>query len=205
MHLGLCICEALRSIHTHTRTRITILMHVSEAHKPTSTGHLASLVLSNAEVRLRGLPHVATRLDDVATNARRAGAESYRPIVLFPARNAIPLEEARRNIRGAQINLIVPEGTWRQARKVLTREPELTEVPVVRLPANTPPSQYGLRRNVRDSGHLCTLEAIAVALACLGEQAAASALLDALRLMVDRVRRSRGLMVEGVAEKTTAT
>ncbi|MBK8013635.1 MAG: DTW domain-containing protein [Deltaproteobacteria bacterium] len=194
MHIALCLCSELNPIET--KTRVLILMHVSEAQKPTSTGNLAHLMLPNADVRLRGLPHLSTVLDDVVAPVRGVNEEPLVPLVLFPARDAIPLDQALqedRDLRERRINLIVPEGTWRQARKVITREPKLANVPIVRLPDGIPTSKYGLRRNVRSRGHLCTLEAIAVALEYLGEPAATASLLQALELMVDRVRRSRGL------------
>ena len=63
-------------------------------------------------------------------------------------------------------HLVVPDGTWRQARRLLRRELLPLGVPCVNLPEGLP-SLYSLRR--RGEGNLCTLEATAAALACLGE------------------------------------
>ena len=61
--------------------------------------------------------------------------------------------------------LLVPDGSWSQARKLVQRDALLVSGEPVRLPS-VGSSRYRLRRNVRP-GTLCTLEAVAAALAIL--------------------------------------
>ena len=58
--------------------------------------------------------------------------------------------------------LVVPDGTWRKARKLLYLNPELEALPRVTLPAGLT-SRYRLRKAPM-AGALSTIEAIAAAL-----------------------------------------
>jgi DTW domain-containing protein YfiP len=83
--------------------------------------------------------------------------------VLFPQVGARLLGAA--DAAGEPIVLLVPDGTWSQARRLLRRDDDLGGAEPVTLPPAAP-SRYRLRRHVREGG-LCTLEAIAQALAVL--------------------------------------
>jgi DTW domain-containing protein YfiP len=80
--------------------------------------------------------------------------------------------------------LLVPDGTWSQARKLLQRDPDLQRAEIVTLPPG-PPSRYGLRRNARE-GTLCTLEAIARALGIMEGREIEARLMSVLDLFVGR-------------------
>ena len=135
-----------------TRTRVLVVMHRREAYRTSNTGRLAVRVLENAERAVRG--------------GRDAPPPAPRPegrrLVLFPAADARELSPSD---AGADVVLIVPDGTWSQAQRVLRREPCARDAEIVRLPPCAP-TRYALRRNTRD-GALCTFEAIAAALAIL--------------------------------------
>jgi DTW domain-containing protein YfiP len=92
--------------------------------------------------------------------------------VLFPSEEAVSLQEAK--ARGLR-SLIVPDGTWTQAKRMARRDPSCVGLPHVRLEVSAP-SRYRLRRNARPDG-LCTFEAIAEALRALDHEDIADAML----------------------------
>lgn len=145
--LSLCICAEL--VPTPVRTQLVVIAHRNEVHKSTNTARLAVQMVEGAELHVRGEQGVAGVV--IAPERRR--------LVLFPSAEARVLEPT-----SEPCVLIVPDGSWPQARKVMRREPLAEGAEPVRL--EVPPTRYTLRRGVRDGG-VCTMEAIAAALAVL--------------------------------------
>ncbi|MBX3247783.1 MAG: DTW domain-containing protein [Myxococcales bacterium] len=169
-----CFCASLPVLAN--RTRVMIVLHHSELAKTTNTGVLAARM--HAEVRVRGVwgepPSVVP--DELATTRR---------LLVFPrpgARVLTPDDAAK----GGPTTLIVPDGSWPQARRAARRDPLARDAEPVTLPPG-PPSRYRLRRSPRADG-LCTLEAIARALGVLEGEAIEEALLAALETFVARHR-----------------
>lgn len=171
-----CFCDALPRLSN--RTRVVVVLHHNELAKTTNTGRLAVRMLARAEVRVRGAHHAP--LATVSPDLRAA-----RRLLLFPAPGARllsahdlapDLEPSRPTV------LVVPDGSWSQARKIARRDPLAVDAEPVTFPPG-PPSRYRLRRSPRADG-LCTLEAIARALGVLEGAATESALLDALDTFV---------------------
>lgn len=161
-------------------------MHHGEARTSSNTGRLAHALLKNSEIRLRGAP------ENPFTAEGWVGA-GVTSLVLFPTETAQVLTPEWVASLKQPITLIVPDGNWSQARKVLLREPALKDAIPVKLPPG-PPSQYRLRKAPRIEA-VCTIEAIARALRILegaqGEQVE-SHLLRGFQIMVERVLWSRG-------------
>ena len=181
MHRELCLCAEMEPLRLDTR--VVLLMHRREFAKTTNTGRLALLSLANSELRLRGYPGEQVGGEDLVQGQGQ-------PLLLFPDENARELDtewvaELRR-----PVTLIVPDGTWRQASKVLTRVPGLESVPRIRL-SEGPPTVYRLRREIREGG-LATFEAIARALGVLEGPEVQSRLEALFHLMVERTLRTRG-------------
>jgi DTW domain-containing protein YfiP len=174
---GLCVCALIPSPPLATRTRIVLVIHRYEDRKPTNTGRLATECLANQEVIVRG--HDGEPTPPIAI------PPGSRPLLLFPHESATPLVASDQ-----PVTLIVPDGSWRQARKVRRRVPGLVDLPCVTLPPG-PPTRYRLRSEPVDGG-LATLEAIARALAILDGPDAAAALERVFRAMVERTLWSRG-------------
>jgi DTW domain-containing protein YfiP len=57
MHRTLCICALLPTLST--RTRVVLLLHQLELHKPTNTGVIAARCLTNSAIVYRGRPPAA--------------------------------------------------------------------------------------------------------------------------------------------------
>ncbi|UJR86612.1 tRNA-uridine aminocarboxypropyltransferase [Sandaracinus amylolyticus] len=170
---ALCLCAELPP-PLAVDTRVVLVVHRKEILKPTNTGRLAVRMLDGASIVVRGdrEPERAPLVLDT------------RRLVLFPAPGARVLDASDRGCA-----LIVPDGSWSQARKVLRRD-ELAEgaEPVV-LPPNDP-TRYGLRRNPREGG-LCTIEAIARAVGVLESPEIEARMLDVLDTFVARHRDVR--------------
>lgn len=143
-----CVCASLPRIAA--RTRVVVVMHRVESVRSTNTGRLVARMLDGAAVRVRG-----GRDDDAAT--RPPG----RRLVLYPREDARPLT---RDDAADDLTLVVPDGTWAQARRIARRDALAQGAEAVSLSEAT--SAYGLRRNPRP-GALCTLEAVIEALRVL--------------------------------------
>jgi DTW domain-containing protein YfiP len=170
MLLALCVCAEIPRLQT--TTRLVLLLHFREDKKPTNTGRLAALALSNSEVHVRGLPD---ELIDLRITGRAA--------VLYPSDDATILTPSE-----APLTLIVPDGSWRQASKMPRREPMLRDLPRVKLPGVELPS-LKMRRETTAFG-MSTLAAIAHAIDILDGQGAPLLALD--RLVAERTLKSRG-------------
>lgn len=147
--LSHCLCALIPSLAS--QTRVLILQHPSEAGHALNTARLAALGLTNAELR------VGEAFGDIPADD---GLENY---LLFPDENAVLLEELAATAH--PLRLIVPDGTWRKARKLLHLNPRLAAMPRVGLPTGLI-SRYRLRKAPMP-GALSTLEAIVAALNAL--------------------------------------
>ncbi|MCY1269382.1 DTW domain protein [compost metagenome] len=145
-----CLCPLIP--HLLSRTRVLLLQHPSEVGHALNTARLAALGLENAELR------VGERFDDLAD---LLADSRYRACLLFPGEDARPVAEvAAADPR--PLLLVVPDGTWRKARKLLYLNPELEVLPRVALPEGLS-SRYRLRKAPM-AGALSTIEAIVAAL-----------------------------------------
>ncbi len=171
----LCLCDEIAP--QATRTRLLLLVHRVEVFKPTNTARLAMRSLSHATLVACG---------NEAPQERPLS--NHRRLVLFPAPGARPLREGEGR-SGEPLELIVPDGTWTQARRIARRHPWAQGAELVCLPEGES-TRYDLRRNVRLGG-LCTLEAIARALAIVESPEIESGLLALLDRFVERSRRIR--------------
>ena len=168
-----CFCDRVTVLPT--RTRILLLQHPREHHVPIGTARMAHRALPNSRLRV-GLDFAA---DPVVLAALAESAETY---VLFPGPAALPLEQMPRD---RAITLIVFDGTWPQARKLLRLNPQIASLPRV---AFNPlkPSAYAIRR---EPSAFCvsTIEALAEVLTALEPEGVRFAkLLDPFHAMVER-------------------
>lgn len=153
-----CLCASLPLLPT--RTRLVLVTHRVEALRSTNTARLVARMLPGATITVRGAE---------AQPELPAG----RRLVLFPFEHARALCASD---LGDDLALVVPDGTWSQARRIARRDPLCREALAVTIPLRD--SAYGLRRNPRP-GALCTLEAVAEALRVLEGDAVADPMLDA--------------------------
>lgn len=160
-----------------TRTRFVVLQHAHEVKKQSNTARMAALALRSCEVRLFGAEGVALQADDLSEPGTWLLFPSDGPAAPPPK----PCSVAR---------LVVLDGSWSQARRMLQRIAQLRGLPRLSL---TPAAGRASLRTAPPGG-MSTLEAIARAVELL-EGPSLAAPLDRLHgAMVQRVVRSRGYL-----------
>lgn len=170
MRADLCLCSEIAPLTA--RIRFVLVMHAKEANKPTNTGFMVRAMLPSTEIRLRGRPGKTIDLADLPD----AG-------VLFP------LEEAEEiSAKSAPPILIVPDGTWPQARSSVRRD--MKHHRAFKLPPGA--ARECLLRTHRDPAAVSTIEAIARVLAIVGDRSVAEEMMRVFRMMVDRTLWIRG-------------
>ncbi len=185
----LCFCNEIPSLDLSTQ--VTILMHKGEIHLPSNTANLAKESLKNSEIRIRGLINAPMDLTDIAADS------NYTNLVVFPSEDAISLEIAVKNST-KPIRLIVPDGSWNQAKSTVKREPLLRPMQKVVIPV-TGPSQYKLRREPSEES-VSTFEAIARSLGVIHGTGVQQALEKIFTIMVERTLWSKNRLHESAAQ-----
>lgn len=174
-----CLCPLIPALDS--RTRVILLQHRSESTHALNTARLAALGLTNAELRVG---EVFEGLDALLATP------GYRPALLFPgdqARVLAPYDQAH----DEPLLLIVPDGTWRKARKLLYLNPLLEALPRVTLGA-VAPSRYRLRK-APEAGALSTIEAVVGALNALEQPASFDALLAPFEALIEGQIKAMGV------------
>ncbi|QJI13091.1 DTW domain-containing protein [Pseudomonas sp. ADAK22] len=165
-----CLCALIPSLDS--RTRVLLLQHPSEVSHALNTARLAALGLNNAQLV------VGEVFEDLPTLLNSPG---YQARLLFPAEDAQPLQAYTST--DEPMLLVVPDGTWRKARKLLHLNPLLAALPRVTL-AEGAVSRYRLRK-APGPGALSTVEAIVQALQVLEAPASFDALLTPFEALID--------------------
>ncbi|MGH8391675.1 MAG: tRNA-uridine aminocarboxypropyltransferase [Pseudomonas sp.] len=147
-----CLCALIPRLDS--RTRVLLLQHPSEVNHALNTARLAALGLVNAQLV------VGEVFEDLQALLNPPG---YQARLLFPDENAQPLQDYTPS--DEPLLLVVPDGTWRKARKLLHLNPLLAALPRVTL-AEGAVSRYRLRK-APGPGALSTVEAIVQALQVL--------------------------------------
>jgi DTW domain-containing protein YfiP len=179
-----CICDAIPRLETPFR--FILYRHASERERLTNTARWAALAIPGTEIVEHGLPGEPADLGPLTPPGS---------VVLFPSARPQPPPATTPPV------VVVPDGTWGQARRMLQRVPALRALPRLSLPA--PAAALRLRRPHRGDG-MSTLEAMAGALQVLGEPEAAARLLRLHRLAVERVLRLKGMWDPALAEAPQA-
>ena len=147
-----CLCQLIPQLESDTH--VLLLQHPSEVNHALNTARLAALGLTNAELR------VGEVFEDLQALLNPPG---YQACLLFPGEGAQLLQPGM--AVDQKMLLVVPDGTWRKARKLLHLNPLLAQLPRVSLPAGAQ-SRYRLRK-APGPGALSTVEAIMQALEIL--------------------------------------
>ena len=181
LHVPLCLCGTMRPIDT--RTHCTLLMHAKESRRSTNTGHLLPLGIRHCQIRIRG------RLDTPGMQQGLHRQDRYN-CVLFPSKDATVLTAEWVDSLEMPVHLIVPDGNWRQAKKMIWREPELANLPRVTIQGGAL-SRYRLRRH-QNPHFLSTFEAVSRALDILESDTISTQIQPLFDIFVDRSLWARG-------------
>ncbi|MDD0986311.1 tRNA-uridine aminocarboxypropyltransferase [Pseudomonas shahriarae] len=165
-----CLCALIPSLHS--RTRVLLLQHPSEVNHALNTARLAALGLVNAQLV------VGEVFEDLQTLLNPPG---YQVRLLFPGEEAQSLQTYSPS--DEPLLLVVPDGTWRKARKLLHLNPLLAALPRVTLAAGAV-SRYRLRK-APGPGALSTVEAIVQALQVLEAPQSFDPLLRPFEALID--------------------
>jgi DTW domain-containing protein YfiP len=157
-------------------------MHSHERYKTSSTVQLMAQALPNCEVRMQGRPQQPLNFEDLADPEREV-------LLLYPETSAAPLTKETAASFARPVTLVVPDGTWNQARKIAAHASAVPGVRRVKV-ASEVPSRYYLRTPDR-AARLCTLEAVARALGALESETVQRSLEELLDQMVKRVLMTR--------------
>jgi len=164
--LDQCICGKV--ISSVNALRVLILQHPQEQYKLLNSAMLSHLALKNSKLRV-GLSwrNLNQALDlGGETDSKQWGVlylhgiiDPSRLIELFDTRHArlLPIKTKFKGI-------VVLDGSWKQAKSMWWRNPWLLKLTRVTLN----PNHKSLRGQAKKEG-LATIEAIALALDCLGE------------------------------------
>jgi DTW domain-containing protein YfiP len=142
-----CYCAHLTSIET--RTRVVFIQHPREEGVPIGTARIAHLCLPNSEL------HVGVDFRD-SLALRRVLSDPERPAaLLYPSDGAV---DVFAHPPLSPITLVVVDGTWWQAKKLVRSNPDLARLPRYAFCAPTP-SEYRIRREP-DVAYVSTIEAL---------------------------------------------
>ncbi|KAB0550355.1 DTW domain-containing protein [Pseudomonas argentinensis] len=167
-----CLCALIPDLPSHTE--VLVLQHPDEVDHALNTAHLAVLGLRNATLWVGEV---------FAALPGWLAQPGYRTCLLFPGEQARSVAAFGSDGDGRPVRLVVPDGTWRKARKLLYLNPALADLPRVTL-ADAPPSRYRLRKAPME-GSLSTLEAIVAALNLLEAPADYAALLKPFDALIE--------------------
>lgn len=161
-----CVCGKITSFEN--TTRILVLQHPQEQYKLLNSAMLSHLALKNSALRIglswRNLnqalgPEGETDPKEWGVLYLRGIIDPSRLIELFDTRQCrlLPIKTKFKGI-------VVLDGSWRQAKSMWWRNPWLLKLSRITLN----PNHKSLRGQAKKEG-LATIEAIALALDCLGE------------------------------------
>lgn len=138
----------------------------------------------NSEMRVRGETREPLDLSDVLTYG-------YRTFLFYPTVDAVELDHELVAQDPTPIQLIVPDGSWRQAGKVHYRHHELKDV--LRVKISTPNlAKFHLRAQHKPEG-MATLQAIAHALGVIEGDLVKARLMKVYDAKLERTLLGRGL------------
>lgn len=167
-----CVCSGLGPIPSGTR--VVILQHPREARLAICSAWLTRVALERCEL------HRGVRFD--LDPGVRALVATPGAALLFPGADATPADALASSPPEL---LVVVDGTWLQAEKMLSVNPEVAALPRVTLSPGHE-SGYGELRREPGPGHLSTIEAVAHALGALERDPARfEPMVTAFRRMVE--------------------
>ena len=178
-----CLCDVVPRIEL--RTKVCLVIHHRELSRSSNTGLLALRALVNSEMRVRGEGREALDLKNLITL-------QYRTFLFYPSGDAAELDEALVMQESTPIQLLVPDGTWRQARKIHSRHPELRDLPRVKI--STPNNSTFQLRAQSKPERMATLQAIAHGLGIIEGDLVRAQLMKLYYAKIERTLKGRGIL-----------
>ena len=155
-----CLCETLATLpKLTTKVTLHVMQHPTEVTNKKNTIKLAQLVLDKLQL------YIGESSDDFVDLRAQVDTSTEPFIVLFPSDKALSWPQFNQQmpeLTPERLNLILVDGTWRKAKKILLSNPWLQDLGHLTL-AMTEQSQYGIRKTNVEGG-LSSIEAIAYGL-----------------------------------------
>lgn len=181
LNFHFCVCSSLSA--TRSRTLVSLIVHVSELKLTSNTAQFVEKILpQSSEIFIRGRVNEPFNAEPILTR-------SGRPLFLFPDENSVELNEDFREKFPGPYHLIVPDGSWNQAKRVKKREAHFDAVPTVRLPKGLV-GEYKLRKAPQPDW-VSTYEAVAYSLGVLDGHECQEHMLKFFRKWVQATLNSR--------------
>ena len=147
-----CLCDALTQV-AH-KTKVIILQHPSEVKNAKNTVRLLKLMSNNTSIL------IGESEQDFNEIKQQILANKQDYALLFPGDDAVVLSE---QVQTSSFRcLIVIDGTWKKAKKLLLLNPWLNDLPKVSFNQSVV-SEYQIR-STSVQGGLSTIEAVAYSL-----------------------------------------
>ncbi|MFT3707246.1 MAG: tRNA-uridine aminocarboxypropyltransferase [Archangium sp.] len=143
-----CWCDAVTKVPS--QTRVVFIQHPREAKVPISTCRMAHLSLPNSEL------HIGTSA--IGNAALEAVCRQPGVAVLFPSESAVDVDA----LATPPQTLVVVDGTWSNAKKVVEKCPVLSRLPRLKFFPEQP-GNYRIRKEP-EAHCLATIEATAFVL-----------------------------------------
>lgn len=137
-----CFCNVIVPFAAHCK--ILILQHPHERIKYYATAKMVANALTNSRL-IRGIDFLPDELPGLEDDA----------YLLYPRSDAVPCEEAA---LGPNSTVVVLDGTWSEAGKILHRNPKLKALPCLTFQQRLE-SEYRIRKQPR-AGYLSTIESV---------------------------------------------
>ena len=184
LHKDRCICALIPKLDL--QTKVTLIIHAKELKRTTNTGRLALKSLTNSQMKIRGEDLTPLDLSDLLT-------DQYQTLLFYPSDTALELSLDYLKQFKKPIQLLVPDGNWRQASKVHSRHKELESVPRVMISKPNLASQH-LRKESFEEG-MSTLQAIAEALKIIEGEEVYQSLMKVYQAKLENTLKGRGQLV----------
>ncbi len=167
-----CVCDQIKRFESPIP--ILVVRHWKERHKPSNTARLAGLAVSNLRIVDYGAPNTTwePKILDVPN-----------PVLLFPDEESKPLPYEPKSI-------VVVDGSWPQARKLVNKLPALHAMPRISVQPPTQPPMRLRKPPVADG--MSTIEAIGRLMEHLGKPEAGASLDELYAAVVKATIAARG-------------
>lgn len=178
-----CICSEIQK--TEPLADFWLLMHHNEFYKPSNTGRLICNSFPSTGVSEWQRLSMPSAFESVL-QARKSSA-----CIVFPKAS----DYQHRMIEDVALLsdrplFIIPDGTWRQARRIFRHSPYLQDLPVIE-PNVFMKSRYFLRKAEQDH-HLCTAEVAVALLEQMGDLQGAEVLMHNFNLFNQKYYAAKG-------------
>ncbi len=167
-----CICRHVQPCLSNAQ--LALLLHPNEPLRLTNTAPVIEQTLPQSQTWIWQRTEPPVQLIEMINDPQ------WQPWLIFPADRP---ELAARSLpwqpplSDKKALFILPDGTWKEVRKMVRQSRWLDNVPILAFDPDRP-TRYQLRRNP-DTDHLCTAE-IAAQLLTLSDQPEASKAIDNL-------------------------